>query len=97
MLTEHNSRRSDKSASVNNEVQETVEMPSFEPSTSFEEDTCKTPNLERQIAEQSTKIGELVERLKHAEGEMDHLRRENIELTETWTECDRFATGQMFF
>ena len=41
----------DNSASVNTEVQETIEMSASEPSTSFEEDTCKTPDLERQIAE----------------------------------------------
>lgn len=54
----------DNSASVNNEVQETIEMSASEPSTSFEEDICKTPDLERQIAEQSTKISELEEGLK---------------------------------
>ena len=60
-----------------------------EPSTSFEDDTCKSPNLERQIAEQSTKIGELEEKLKQAESEMNNLRRENIELNEKLAECER--------
>lgn len=54
LLAEDNSHRSDQSASVNSEAQETVEMSACEPSTSFEDDTCKTPDLERQIAEQST-------------------------------------------
>ena len=66
LLAEDNSHRSDQSASVNSEAQETVEMSACEPSTSFEDDTCKTPDLERQIAEQSTKIGELEEKLKQA-------------------------------
>lgn len=51
-------------------------MSACEPSTSFEDDTCKTPDLERQIAEQSTKIGELEEKLKQAESEINNLRRE---------------------
>ena len=42
LLTEDN-------VSVNNEVQETIEMSASEPSTSFEEDTCKTPGLGRQM------------------------------------------------
>lgn len=84
--TEDNSHCCDQSASVNHEVQETVEMSAFEPSTRFEEDTCKTPDLERQIAEQSTKIGELEEKLKHAESEINNLCRENIKLTEKLTE-----------
>lgn len=82
LLTEDNSHCSDQSASVNHEVQETVEMSAFEPSTRFEEDTCKTPDLERQIAEQSTKIGELEEKLKLVESEINNLCRENIKLTE---------------
>ena len=64
LLAENNSYRSDQSASVNSELQETVEISACEPSTSFEDDTCKTPDFERQIAEQSTKIGELEEKLK---------------------------------
>ena len=64
LLAENNSYRSDQSASVNSELQETVEISACEPSTSFEDDTCKTPDLERQTAEQSTKIGELEEKLK---------------------------------
>ncbi|XP_015758276.1 PREDICTED: 52 kDa repressor of the inhibitor of the protein kinase-like [Acropora digitifera] len=73
LLTEDN-------VSVNNEVQETIEMSASEPSTSFKEDTCKTPGLEKQIAEQSTKIGELEEKLKQAESEINNLRHENTEL-----------------
>ena len=68
----------DQSASVNNEVQETVE-----------DDTCKIPDLERQIAEQSTKIGELEEKLKQAESEINNLRRKNIELNDKLAECER--------
>ena len=79
----------DNSASVNNEVQETIEMSASEPSTSFEEDTCKTPDLERQIAKQSTKISELEEGLKQAESEINNLRRENTELNEKLAECER--------
>ena len=79
----------DNSPSVNNEVQETIEMSASEPSTSFEEDTCKTPDLERQIAEQSTKIGELEEELKQAKSEINNLRRENTELNEKLAECER--------
>ena len=86
MLTEDNSYRSDQSASVNSELQETVEMSACEPSTSFEDDTCKTPDLERQIAKQSTKIGELEEKLKQAESEIN-LHHENIELNEKLAEC----------
>lgn len=89
LLAEDNSHRSDQSASVNSEAQETVEMSACEPSTSFEDDTCKTPDLERQIAEQSTKIGELEEKLKQAESEINNLRRENIELNEKLAECER--------
>ena len=83
LLAEYNS------ASVNNDVQETVDMSASEPSTSFEEDICKTPDLERQIAEQSTKIGELEEKLKQAESEINNLRRENTELNEKLAECER--------
>ena len=79
----------DNSVSVNNEVQETIEMSASEPSTSFEEDTCKTPDLETQIPEQSTKIGELEEELKQAESEINNLRRENTELNEKLAECER--------
>ena len=79
----------DNSASVNNEVQETIEMSASEPSTSLEEDTCKTPDLERQIDEQSTKIGELEEELREAESEISNLRRENTELNEKLAECER--------
>lgn len=61
-------------------------MSAFEPSTSFVEDTCKTPDLERQIAEQSTKIGELEEKLNLVESEINNLCRENIKLTEKLTE-----------
>ncbi|XP_044172060.1 uncharacterized protein LOC122956456 [Acropora millepora] len=82
LLTEDN-------VSVNNEVQETIEMSASEPSTSFEEDTCKTPGLERQIAEQRTKIGELEEKLKQAESEINNLRHENTELNEKLAECER--------
>ncbi|CAH3143687.1 unnamed protein product [Pocillopora meandrina] len=89
LLAEDNSHRSDQSASVNSEAQETVEMSACEPSTSFEDDTCKTPDLERQIAEQSTKIGVLEEKLKQAESEINNLRRENIELNEKLAECER--------
>ena len=64
-------------------------MSACEPSTSFEDDTCKTPDLERQIAKQSTKIGELEEKLKQAESEINNLRRENIELNEKLAECER--------
>ena len=64
-------------------------MSTSEPSTSFEEDTCKTPDLERQIAEQSTKIGELEEELKQAKSEINNLRRENTELNEKLAECER--------
>jgi len=35
-------------------TEETVEMFAFEPSTSFEVDTCETQDLERQISEQTT-------------------------------------------
>ena len=82
LLTEDN-------VSVNNEVQETIEMSASEPSTSFEEDTCKTPGLERQIAEQRTKIGELEEKLKQAESEINNLRHENTEFNEKLAECER--------
>ena len=61
-------------------------MSTCEPSTSFEDDTCKTPDLERQIAEQSTKIGELQEKLKQAESDIN-LHHENIELNEKLAEC----------
>ena len=64
-------------------------MSASEPSTSFEEDTCKTPDLERQIAKQSTKISELEEGLKQAESEINNLRRENTELNEKLAECER--------
>ena len=67
-------------------ILETVEMSACEPSTSFEDDTCKTPDLERQIAEQSTKIGELEEKLKQAESEIN-LHHKNIELNEKLAEC----------
>ena len=73
LLTEDNSHHFDQSASVNNEMQETIKMSACEPSTRFEDDTCKTPNLERQITEQSTKSGELEEKLKQAEGEINNL------------------------
>ena len=89
LLAEDNSHRSDQSASVNNEVQETVVMSVCEPSTSFEDVTCKTQDLESQIAEQSSKIGELEEKLKQAESEINNLRRENIELNEKLAECER--------
>lgn len=45
-------------------TEETVEMFAFEPSTSFEVDTCETQDLERQISEQTKTIGELEEKLK---------------------------------
>ena len=89
LLAEDNSHRSDQSASVNNEVQENVVMSICEPSTSFEDVTRKTQDLERQIAEQSSKIGELEEKFKQAESEINNLRHENIELNEKLAECER--------
>ena len=44
---------------VNNQVQETVEMPACEPTTSFEFDTGVTPDLKRQIAEEDKRIADL--------------------------------------
>ena len=47
LLAEDNSHRSDQSASVNSEAQETVEMSACEPITSFEDDTCKNPRFRK--------------------------------------------------
>lgn len=67
-------------------MQETFKMSACEPSTSFEVDTGETPHLERQIV-QSTKIGELEEKLRQAEGEINNLSCKSIKLNEKLTEC----------
>ena len=59
------------------------------PSASSEGDTCKGPHLESQIAEQSTKIAGLEEKLRQVETEVNNLCRKNIELQEKLAECER--------
>lgn len=61
-------------------TEETVEMFAFEPS--FEVDTCETQDVERQISEQTKQIGELEEKLKQSESDINNLRRENNEQSE---------------
>ena len=43
---------------------------------------CKTQNVERQISEQTKQIGELEEKLKQSESDINNLRRENNEQSE---------------
>ena len=61
-------------------TEETVEMFAFEPS--FEVYTCETQDVERQISEQTKQIGELEEKLKQSESDINNLRRENNEQSE---------------
>ena len=88
LLTKDGSRHSDQSASVNKEVHETVKITDCEPSTSFKDETCRTPDLDRQITEQSTKMGVLKEKLKEAESVINNIRCKNIELKRKLAACE---------
>ena len=77
---------------MNNMPENFMVEPKPAPDASSEDDPCEGPDLERKIAEQSTKIAELEEKFGQVENAVNNLCRENTDLKEKLPECEHQKT-----